>query len=165
MEYLWFFNNQELIWHAWTILNIPQILPRLKIFTTLTNSIKWIYFAVTSFHGRITSRDCRLQTEEIHQNFSFSFLKQFLRIFTSDVCYSHFCFVFLSLNKLLIGEQDVFQKCECDTPWLGFFDGGRIAWLTMRPICLQSLSSGKDEAVPAADVKMWIWFAIFWNFF
>ena len=91
LEYLWFFNNQELIWHAWTILNIPQILPRLKIFTTLTNSIKWIYFAVTSFHGRITSRDCRLQTEEIHQNFPFSFLKQFLRIFTSDVCYSNFC--------------------------------------------------------------------------
>ena len=69
----------------------PQIPGRLKIFTTLTNSIKGIYFAVTSFHGRITSRDCRLQTEEIHQNFPFSFLKQFLRIFTSDVCYSNFC--------------------------------------------------------------------------
>ena len=36
----------------------PQIPGRLKIFTTLTNSIKGIYFAVTSFHGRITSQDC-----------------------------------------------------------------------------------------------------------
>ena len=35
----------------------PQIPGRLKIFTTLTNSIKGIYFAVTSFHGRITSQD------------------------------------------------------------------------------------------------------------
>ena len=57
----------------------PQIPGRLKIFTTLTNSIKGIYFAVTSFHGRITSRDCRAPDRRNSSKFLIFFSLHFPR--------------------------------------------------------------------------------------
>ena len=83
---MWLYNfNQEFIWSNIVdmfgqFLNILQIVPpRLKIFTTLTNSIKRIYFAVTSFHGRITSRDCRAPDRRNSSKFLIFFSLHFPR--------------------------------------------------------------------------------------
>ena len=82
----------------------PQILPRLKIFTTLTNSIKRIYFAVTSFHGRITSQDCPAPDRRNSSKFLIFFSSHFPRSWNWNVSIHTWC-IFLYFSVLYQRSQ------------------------------------------------------------